>query len=34
MGTFEKDFINGPGIFYCMNGRIVDGRWKNNKMVN
>mgnify|MGYP000974613292 CR=1 FL=1 len=31
-GSFEKDFVNGPGLF-CSEGKKLRGTWSNNKLV-
>lgn len=32
-GEFEKDCINGEGIFYSQYGEKCEGRWDNNILI-
>ena len=32
-GEFDKDVIEGRGKFYALNGKIINGVWKENKLV-
>ncbi|CAD8101391.1 unnamed protein product [Paramecium primaurelia] len=33
VGCFERDLINGKGVFYRMDGKMMEGRWVDNKLV-
>ncbi|CAD8212821.1 unnamed protein product [Paramecium octaurelia] len=33
VGSFERDLINGKGVFYRMDGKMMEGRWVDNKLV-
>lgn len=33
-GTFNNDMVEGPGNFYCKNGKIVKGIWRQNHFVS
>ncbi|CAD8165162.1 unnamed protein product [Paramecium pentaurelia] len=33
VGWFERDLINGKGVFYRMDGKMMEGRWVDNKLV-
>lgn len=33
-GIFKRDFVNGSGMFYRLDGSTVQGTWINNKLIN
>ncbi|CAK68131.1 unnamed protein product (macronuclear) [Paramecium tetraurelia] len=33
VGQFERDLINGRGVFYRRDGKMMEGRWVDNKLV-
>jgi len=32
-GKFKTGMMNGCGKFFIINGKVIEGVWKNNKLV-
>lgn len=33
-GQFNNDMLEGPGVFYCKDGKTVKGVWRQNHLVS